>query len=140
MKTSREGAPICTGAGVAAVRKRIEESFDTARQGLANVSPRESPEPRANRKSPASLTTHQRAVAIESRAQRPLSEIVAPVLKIAEGHFKSVVVRNNLGNETFVVVEPKETVSELLTACERAIEELNLPRRKSSRYEIVEES
>jgi hypothetical protein len=34
MKTSPHGAPICTGAGVAAVRKRIEDAFASIRTNI----------------------------------------------------------------------------------------------------------
>jgi hypothetical protein len=44
MKTSPSGAPIMSGAGVAAVRKKLEEEFEKAR-GLAEPSETPAPPP-----------------------------------------------------------------------------------------------
>jgi hypothetical protein len=129
---SPSGAVIMSGEGIAAARKKIEESFSAARE-------QHSPS-KVGQLNPALLKTRQQAPLTEPKPQRPLSEIVAPVMKVAEGHFKGVVVRHTHYNETHLVLAPKESTAELFAACEKAVKRLNLSQEKSSRHEIEEES
>jgi hypothetical protein len=130
-KISPSGAVIMSGEGIAATRKKIEESFSAAREQQHSHS-------KAGQLNTALLKTRQQAPPTELRPQRPLSEIVAPVMKVAEGHFKGVVVRHTQYNETHLVIAPKESTAELFAACERAVEQLNLLQEKSQRHEIEE--
>jgi hypothetical protein len=45
MKTSPHGAPICTGAGVAAARKKIEDAFAVVRTDVRTSGPSVGPQP-----------------------------------------------------------------------------------------------
>jgi hypothetical protein len=130
-KISPSGALIMSGEGIAATRKKIEESFTAAREQQHGHS-------KPGQLNLALLKTHQQAPPTEPKPQRPLSEIVAPVLKVAVGHFKGVVVRHARYNETHFVHAPKESTAELFAACEKAFQQLNLIQEKSERHEIEE--
>jgi len=141
MITSKNGAPICTGIGLDLIRKQIAERFEAARQDNSPAIPGEAlSEPNVGGISGISLTLFQQRAPAEPRPQRPLSEIVAPVLKVAESQFKGVFARHTRYNETHFVHAPTESTAELFAACEKAVEQLNLLQEKSQRHEIEEES
>jgi hypothetical protein len=141
MVTSKNGAPICTGIGLDLIRKQIAERFEAARQDNSPTSPREAfSKPNVSKISGITLKLRQQAPSTEPKTQRPLSEIVAPVMKVAESQFKDVVARHTRYNETHFVHAPKESPAELFAACEKAVERLNLSQEKAQRHEIEEES
>jgi hypothetical protein len=139
MVTSKNGAPICTGVGLDIMRKQIAERFEAARQDNSPTIPRDAlSKPNVSKISGITLKLHQQAPSTEPKPQRPLSAIVAPVMKVAESQFKGMVVRNTRCGETHFVHAPKESTAELFAACEKAVEQLNLLQEKSQRHEIEE--
>jgi hypothetical protein len=103
MKTSPNGAPVCTGAGVAAVRKRIEDAFANVRTDVRTKS--DQPEIEIIEPEPAPQKT-----------ARPLSERAAPVLEAAARSHQHMIVERHGTHRSAVyhVGEIRETHEDLI--------------------------
>ena len=94
-------------SGIDEIRQRIQKAFETVRSGVT-AELRTAPQ--------LQLVSRVEAAVEPMRAKprRPLTEIAAPILRVAESRFKDTRVRHHQG--VYFVVSPNESVGQLFEA------------------------
>jgi hypothetical protein len=110
MKISSNGAPVCTGVGVATVRKTIEDAFAIVRTDV-----------RKDTIQPEIETVEEVKIDIKpepapEKALPSLAERAAPILRVAEHRFQHAVGRRHHHPNVHIVSVPTETAQELFDA------------------------
>ena len=127
MKTSPNGAPILSGSGLQSVRERIQQRFDEARKvGATSLMPAK---PRVDR-------NLSEATPLAPKPLRPLHEIVAPVVRVAERKFAQTAVRHPLHEMYHVISEVNNpNLNQLFREALAAIEHI-APPETDLRHEV----
>jgi hypothetical protein len=105
---------VSNGAGIQAVKQRIERAFEVARRGVPSTRARTS--------------TLCRTFALRKTAQHITGKLPPIVGKTRYLHVR----------EAHLIAAPVESVAELFLLCERAITKLNIPSRPIERHEVGE--
>jgi hypothetical protein len=106
MKSSPHGAPICTGAGVAAVRKRIEDAFASIHTNIdtnANL-----PE----------IESVEGVIPMPTKPLRPLVEKAEPILRSAVIHTRLTAVHRT---GVHIIEAPQKTAAQLIAEALKVI-------------------
>lgn len=125
VKTSPNGGVILTGAGIAAVRKRIEEAFSSVRADVSTSEPEIEivEEVQTDIKSNPAPDNSSPPI-----AERPLAERAEAILRVAEQRFQHAVGRRHHHPNVYIVTIPTKTAQELFDAA-----------LKSLRHRVVED-
>jgi hypothetical protein len=99
-------------SGIEEIRQRIQKAFETVRTGVA-VELR--PATKAQQVSPMEAAVKPTVESTPAKPRRPLTEIAAPILRVAESRFKDTRVRHQHRGAYFVA-SPNESVGQLFEA------------------------
>jgi hypothetical protein len=128
--------PHKPGHGLQSVRERIEAAFAKAK--TSGPTSLVSPKPVVPKDGLLTRRSVAESAQPAPRLRRPLVEIAAPVLRVAEKHFARTVVRHTHHQEVYIVVAPKESVDRLFEKALAVVERNTAPQKKDPRYETGE--
>jgi hypothetical protein len=135
LKVSPNGAPILSGSGLQQVKERIEQRFARAREaGVTSLVPTKPP---AHRSPPLQAEVE----VVPAKPLRPLAEQAAVLVRVAARRFANTAAKHPRTQESYCVVDVRETVDELFAAAIEAIErDVSKQQTKTERHEIKEAS
>ncbi len=105
-RTLHPRTPAKKPSGIEEIRQRIQKAFETVRSG---------PALKPQRVSRVEAAVEPTVESTPAKPRRPLTEIAAPILRVAESRFKGTRVRHQ-HQGVYFIVSPNESVGRLFEA------------------------